>query len=352
MDLTLASATSTASPRPSRARSARRTSPAKRARPAWPPKAPARTRRASWARAGRFPPRSASRPRRTFTLAEIKGPGCIQQIWMTPTGNWRRSILRFYWDDETEPSVECPVGDFFACGWGKYCQINSLAVCVNPGSAFNCYWQMPFRKKARITMENVDEKDMTLYYQINYTLTEVPKDAAYFHAQFRRESPLQPEGHLHHPGRRQGPGPIRRHLPGVGGAQPRLVGRGRDQVLHGWRQGIPDHLRHRHGGLLLRLLQLREPRDQEIPGVLARPTPAWRKSSRRTRSTRSASGLACTAGTFPIRSASRRTSRSPSRRWAGRKAGATCSCEDDIASVAYWYQKEPHRKFPKLPEGL
>ena len=72
----------------------------------------------------------------TFTLAEIKGPGCIHQIWMTPTGNWRRSILRFYWDDETTPSVECPVGDFFACGLGKYAQINSLAVCVNPGSAF------------------------------------------------------------------------------------------------------------------------------------------------------------------------------------------------------------------------
>jgi len=97
---------------------------------------------------------------KTFTLGEIKGPGCIQQIWMTPTGNWRHSILRFYWDDETEPSVECPVGDFFACGWGKYCQINSLAVCVNPGSAFNCYWQMPFHEKARVTMENVDEKDM------------------------------------------------------------------------------------------------------------------------------------------------------------------------------------------------
>ena len=79
-----------------------------------------------------------------------------------------------------------PLGDFFACGWGKYCQINSLPVCVNPGSAFNCYWTMPFRKKAKITMENLDDKDMTLYYQINYTLTDVPDDAAYFHAQFRR----------------------------------------------------------------------------------------------------------------------------------------------------------------------
>lgn len=74
----------------------------------------------------------------TFTLGEITGPGCIQQIWMTPTGNWRHAIIRFHWDDEAEPSVECPVGDFFACGWGKYAQVNSLAVGVNPGSAFNC----------------------------------------------------------------------------------------------------------------------------------------------------------------------------------------------------------------------
>jgi hypothetical protein len=130
----------------------------------------------------------------TFTLAEIKGPGCIHQIWMTPTGNWRRSILRFYWDDETTPSVECPVGDFFACGLGKYAQINSLAVCVNPGSAFNCYWPMPFHKKARITLENLDDKDMTLYYQVNYTLNAVPKDAGYFHAQFRHEYPLKTKG--------------------------------------------------------------------------------------------------------------------------------------------------------------
>src|ERR1035437_1044932 len=61
---------------------------------------------------------------KTFTLGDTTGPGCIQQIWMTPTGNWRHSILRFYWDDETEPSAESPVGDFFSYGWGKYCQIS------------------------------------------------------------------------------------------------------------------------------------------------------------------------------------------------------------------------------------
>ena len=129
-------------------------------------------------------------PKETFTLAEIDESGCIQHIWMTPTGNWRFSILRIYWDDEKEPSVECPAGDFFGMGWGEYAHLNSLAVCVNPGSAFNSYWQMPFRKKCKITMENLADAPMRLYYQIDYSLTEVPEDAAYFHAQFRRTNPV------------------------------------------------------------------------------------------------------------------------------------------------------------------
>jgi hypothetical protein len=129
-------------------------------------------------------------PGETFEMAIIEGPGAIQQIWLTPTGNWRFSILRIYWDDQEHPSVECPVGDFFACGWGKYAQLSSLAICVNPGSAFNCYWEMPFQKKCRMTLSNLDDKEMVLYYQINYTLTEIPSDAAYFHAQFRRTNPL------------------------------------------------------------------------------------------------------------------------------------------------------------------
>src|ERR1035438_4371912 len=132
----------------------------------------------------------------TFTLADISGPGAIQQMWMTPAplDKTRWFILRIYWDDEADPSVECPLGDFFACGLGKYCQISSLPVCVNPGSAFNSYWQMPFRKKCKITLENLDDNPMTIYYQINYTQTPVPEDAAYFHAQFRRESPMKTKG--------------------------------------------------------------------------------------------------------------------------------------------------------------
>ena len=126
----------------------------------------------------------------TFTIADIEGPGAVQQIWMTPTGNWRFSILRIYWDDSDIPSVECPLGDFFASGWGEFAQVSALPVCVNPGSAFNCYWEMPFRKRCVMTVTNIADDAMTLYYQINYALTEVPDEAAYFHAQFRRTNPI------------------------------------------------------------------------------------------------------------------------------------------------------------------
>lgn len=125
-------------------------------------------------------------------IANIDGGGTIQHVWLTPSGEWRKLIIRFYWDGNENPSVECPVGDFFACGLqkGGFRQLTSLPVCVNPGSAFNCYWEMPFRKNCRITVENVSEEEIYLYYQIDYALCDVPDDRAYFHAQFRRVNPL------------------------------------------------------------------------------------------------------------------------------------------------------------------
>jgi len=152
-----------------------------------PVKSPARKLGRGW----KVSPYIVIEPGEVKVLADIAGAGAIAQIWMTPTGLWRSSILRIYWDESTTPSVECPVGDFFACGWNRYAQVSSLAVCVNPGSAFNCYWEMPFRKRCLITMTNTAETAMILYYQINYSLTEVTNDAAYFHAQFRRVNPLQ-----------------------------------------------------------------------------------------------------------------------------------------------------------------
>ncbi len=137
------------------------------------------------------------KPGETFTLAEIDGPGIIKHIWITNSSNINRKlILRIYWDESDAPSVECPLGDFFASAdEQQYNQISSLPVCVNANRALNCYWEMPFYKKCKITLENTyyndgDAKNIIVYYQIDYILTELPKGCAYFHAQFRRINPL------------------------------------------------------------------------------------------------------------------------------------------------------------------
>jgi len=128
----------------------------------------------------------------TVVLADIDGPGAIQHIWLTVNpAFWRRLILRFYWDKEEMPSVEVPLGDFFCNGWGVRCNINSLPIAVNPAGGFNSYWEMPFRQHARITLENRSPDEIRgFYYQIDYALTDVPADRAYFHAQWRRSNPL------------------------------------------------------------------------------------------------------------------------------------------------------------------
>jgi len=132
------------------------------------------------------------KPGTTFTLGEIDAAGIINHIWMTPVGDYRLMILRFYWDGEQEPSIEVPVGDFFAAGWGmgNEPRIRSLPVCVNARSGLNSYWQMPFRKGCRVTMQNMGDKTATVYYQIDYSLEAVPEETPCFHAQFRRVNPL------------------------------------------------------------------------------------------------------------------------------------------------------------------
>ena len=131
-------------------------------------------------------------------LAEIEGSGAIQHIWLTVhPDHWRKLVLRMYWDGEEDPSVETPLGDFFCSGWGVRCNISSLAVAVNPAGGFNSYWEMPFRKRAIIQLENLSpDPILGFYYQINYTLTEVPDDRAYFHARWHRSNPL-PYGEVH-----------------------------------------------------------------------------------------------------------------------------------------------------------
>ncbi len=129
-----------------------------------------------------------------FTMADIEGTGAIQSIWIAgcglPKNAGRELILRMYWDGQEAPSVECPLGDFFARPWGGYHQVNSIPVAVCPNSGLNCFWEMPFRTGARITIENRSDEAIRCFYQINYTLTDLPDDVAYFHAQFRRTNPV------------------------------------------------------------------------------------------------------------------------------------------------------------------
>ena len=131
-------------------------------------------------------------PNNVVTLAEINGSGAIQQIWITVHPKfWRSLILRMYWDAEETPSVEVPLGDFFCMGWCERADVRSLPIAVNPAGGFNSYWEMPFRTGAKITVENLlPDAVEGFFYQINYTLTEVEADRAYFHAQFRRQNPL------------------------------------------------------------------------------------------------------------------------------------------------------------------
>ena len=128
----------------------------------------------------------------TMELADIRGSGAITHMWITVSAEarWRNLILRMYWDDQEAPSVECPLGDFFCMGWQQFMQINSLAVCVNPGSGLNCYWEMPFARHARVTLENRNDARINVYYQIDYQLRALEGEPAYFHAQFRRVNPV------------------------------------------------------------------------------------------------------------------------------------------------------------------
>jgi hypothetical protein len=122
----------------------------------------------------------------TVTLMDVKGPGMIQHIWMVE-GLSRANIIRVYWDEETNPSIEVPAPDFFAVGHEKFARVNSQVVTVNPQNALNCYWPMPFRRHAKVTFTNEGARDLELLaFQITYALTPVPKKSGYFHAQWRR----------------------------------------------------------------------------------------------------------------------------------------------------------------------
>ncbi|HZG74224.1 MAG TPA: glycoside hydrolase family 172 protein [Paenibacillus sp.] len=141
-------------------------------------------------------------PGETAELASIDGAGIIKHIWMTlntQDGFIRRNaVLRMYWDGEQEPSVQAPLGDFFGQGWGEEYNFASLPLAAAPakGRALNCYFPMPFGAGARITLENDSEHELgSLYYYIDYEEhRSIPDSLGRFHAWWNREiTGVQPE---------------------------------------------------------------------------------------------------------------------------------------------------------------
>ena len=132
----------------------------------------------------------------TASIADVDGPGEIRHVWITVPDSTdagdtvlRDLTLRAYWDGESDPSVEVPLGDFFASGHAARARVDSHPVVVAPDGGLNCYWSMPFREGARITVENEHGGEIPMFfYQIDYVERDVSEEEAYFHAQWRREN--------------------------------------------------------------------------------------------------------------------------------------------------------------------
>ncbi len=288
-------------------------------------------------------------------LADIEGPGCIQHVWLTVHPSvWRQLVLRIYWDDETSASVETPIGDFFCQGWCEFCQVNSQPIAANPAGGLNSYWEMPFRRHARITIENLAPDPVeAIYYQVDYTLTEVPADCAYFHAQWRRSNPLPykevhslldgvtGQGHyvgtyiawgVHNNGW-WGEGEIKFYLDGDD-AWPTICGTGTEDYFGGaWNFEVPVGHYAPFTTAYLGLPQVIRPdggpRSQQRFGMYR-----WHIMD-------------------PIRFQQDLRVTIQALGWRAKRDGMQryLPLRDDIASTCFWYQAEPHAPFPPLPDA-
>src|SRR5215469_14836321 len=287
-------------------------------------------------------------PGATLTLAELKGPGRIVHFWNTIADNEpyysRLLTLRIYWDGETNPSVECPIGDFFGIGHGVDQPYTSLPVRVTSnGRGRNCYWPMPFKKSARITVTNEGRQRCgAFYYYLDWQkLPSLPKDSAYFHAMYRQEFPCE-MGHnylladIH--GRGQYVGTVLSvyaSSPGWfgegddfffidGEKEPSLRGTGtEDYFCDGW--GFRQQDGPFYGAPLW---EGTGTGDQTSVYRWHIPDPVAFKKSLRVEIEHKGSQV------FPD----------------GKRSGFI-ERDDLFSSVAFWYQTEPHKPWPPLPPG-
>ena len=284
-----------------------------------------------------------------FTMAQINESGAIQHIWITTDPkNWRTLILRMYWDGEEAPSVEVPLGDFFCNGWCERSNVNSNVICVNPAGGFNSYFQMPFRKNAKIMVENIAEEDAVVYYQVDYVLTEVPDDMGYFHAQWRRSNPVKYkdvhtivdgiQGKGQYVGLYMavqvnnngwwGEGEIKFYMDGDTDF-PTICGTGTEDYFGGaWNFEFPQGQYGVFSGPYTGLHQV------------LKPDGLYRANTR--------FGMYRFHLMDPIRFEKELKVTIQDLGW--RSGGRYLPQQSDIATTVYWYQAEPHHAFPKLPE--
>src|SRR5665213_3988204 len=161
------------------------------------PKAGAAMHEGSWDRKRLNDDALHVKPGQTVTLFTHEGAGTVHRFWVTlapreSVAVLSQAILRMYWDGDTNPSVECPIGAFFGVGFGEQKDYISLPLNEISGG-YNCYWPMPFHKHARWTLENRSNvKIDAFYYNIDYTaLKSLPAGMKQFHASYRRENPTQ-----------------------------------------------------------------------------------------------------------------------------------------------------------------
>lgn len=290
-------------------------------------------------------------PLQTIAIADIEGSGAIQHIWITVAPEaWRKLVIRFYWDGEAAPSIEVPLGDFFCNGWCTRCNITSLAVAVNPAGGFNCYWEMPFRTHARITIESLSAEPIRgFFYQITYTHTDVPDDAAYLHARWNRSNPLPyqtmhtlldaVQGQGHYVGTYIAWGVNNNGWWGEGEIKffidddeefPTICGTGTEDYFGGaWNFEFP---KGQYGVF--------SSPYSGMPQVIS-PDGLYRSQQR--------FGLYRWHVTDPIRFQKRLRVCIQALGW--RQGGRYLPLQDDIASTSFWYQREPHAPYPSLPDA-
>jgi hypothetical protein len=289
----------------------------------------------SWDRRGGNGDARGVAPGQTLTLLDFKGAGVIRRFWVTiaPNDNTVRcqAILRMYWDGETNPSVEVPIGAFFGVGFGEQRDFISLPLNETSGG-YNCYWPMPFHKSARWTITNLSRKRIdAFYYNIDFiAYKRLSEKLLPFHAEWRRENPttagknytiLEATGHGQFVGTALFMQNLRGHGLGFlegdemvyldGEAAPAINGTGtEDYFSSGWYFDKGPYSAPYHGCIIKdtamgRISAYRWHIEDVIP---------FRKSIR-----------------FTIEHGNQNDTRA------------------DYSSVAYWYQAEPHRPFPPLP---